>query len=405
MRILRTYVSGLFDAMLEFLFAPRRAVVIAISTSLIIGIVAIGVMKVRGAQSESDAKGLTGKVFFIRSDLNSNTPGSGWKRYVGVMNANGTDSRILVDEFASARYLTWYPKLDRLGVFKVSNERFMAGNYTLRITGQSAINLSVDKIERSIPDDFSTKFFDPAWAYKDGRYTLLPNSRTYSTRITFSPDGKWIAGLVDIMDAESNQTKLRMCVVPTDQSAPESCDLSVEGCPTQSPEWSPDGTKVVFAGAFKDESMTQACNSMELYVANADMKKSYQLTNIVGPKIPEDNHGLVKPGMKPGFSHKSSYPRWSRDGHWIAFMSYGGIYRVRPDGTGLQLVIRDGYYPAWSPDGTMLMYVVLKGSPFATSGSGDRIFVAHADGSDQTEIPLNDQGPGRYKYSDLNWAE
>jgi Tol biopolymer transport system component len=144
---------------------------------------------------------------------------------------------------------------------------------------------------------------------------------------------------------------------------------------------------------------------LELYVADADMKNIHQLTNIVGPKIPEDNHGMIKLGMKPGFMHKSSSPRWSPDGRWIAFMSYGGIYRIHPDGTGLELIIRDGYYPAWSPDGTMLMYVVMAGSPFATSGPSDRIFVAHADGSNPTEIEIDNKGQSRYTYTDLNWAE
>ena len=328
------------------------------------------------------------------------------KRYITVMNANGTDSRILTDEFAFTFNLIWYPKSGGLGALKVTNDHLKAGDYTLNIHGQSAKDVSVDKIARSIPDDFRTKFFDPTWEYKDGHCcVLVPDSRTYSTRITFSPDGNWIAGIVDVMDSTSGKLKGRMCVVPTDGSVPESCNLSVEGCQAQSPVWSPDGTKVVFAGAFKDDSITRACNLLELYIADENMQNAYQLTTIVGPKIPENNYGMVKPGMKPGFMHKSSYPRWSPDGHWIAFMSYGGICRIHPDGTGLQLIIRDGYYPAWSPDGTMLMYVVMAGSPFATSGPSDRIFVADADGSNPTEIPLDDKGSSRYTYTDLNWAE
>jgi Tol biopolymer transport system component len=109
--------------------------------------------------------------------------------------------------------------------------------------------------------------------------------------------------------------------------------------------------------------------------------------------------------MKPGYFHKSTHPQWSPDGRWIAFMSFGGIFRVHPDGTEPQLIIRDGYFPTWSPDGSMLMYVIKTGNPIAITGPSDHIFVAHADGSDPTEIPLDDKCLSRCSYEDLNWAE
>src|SRR5262249_24402271 len=45
----------------------------------------------------------------------------------------------------------------------------------------------------------------------------------------------------------------------------------------------------------------------------------------------------------------------------IAFSIFGDIYTVEPDGSGLRQIVRPGaedgkldWYPAWSPDGTML---------------------------------------------------
>jgi Tol biopolymer transport system component len=179
--------------------------------------------------------------------------------------------------------------------------------------------------------------------------------------------------------------------------------LSVTPHEALSPVWSPNGTKIVFSGCLKENAFPE-CNLTELFIADADMKGVIQLTNISGPKI-DDKVGIVEPGMKMDVWHKSSHPVWSPDGGWIAFMSYGGIYRVHPDGKALQLIIPNGSFPTWSPDGTMLMYVLRAGHQFDPSGPSDRIFVAHADGSDQTEIPLDYQSPGRYTYSDLNWAE
>jgi Tol biopolymer transport system component len=86
-------------------------------------------------------------------------------------------------------------------------------------------------------------------------------------------------------------------------------------------------------------------------------------------------------------------------------MADAGIYRVRPDGSDLRLIIPGGAFPAWSPDGTRLAFV--KGSRDLLSimrgEKADRIFVASVDGSSQTEIPLTVQRKALYR--DLNWAD
>jgi WD40-like Beta Propeller Repeat len=402
----RMRIIGLLKTVQEVFPAPRRSLVIAILTPLLIGSIAIAVMKVRGGQNALDTNQLNGKVFLVRSDWGISPPNTPGGAYIAVMNANGTDSRIVTKEFDRVFQLVWYPQLGSLGLLNLATTtaRFGPGLYTVKVHGQKAADVSVDRIERSIPNDFSTRFFDPKWLYGGGRNILVPDSRSYGTGITFSPDGHLIAGIASFINPEGKAFVRKMCVVPTDGSLPESCNLSVEPCEGQSPVWSPDGTKIVFPGAIKENNST-SCNLFELYIADADVKNAVQLTNIDGPKITEENKWMVKPGMKLDYWHKSSHPKWSPDGHWIAFMSYGGIYRIHPDGTGLQRIIRNGNFPEWSPDGTMLMYVVITGSPFATSGPSDRIFVARADGSNPTEVEIDEKGPSRYTYTDLNWAE
>jgi hypothetical protein len=52
-------------------------------------------------------------------------------------------------------------------------------------------------------------------------------------------------------------------------------------------------------------------------------------------------------------------PRWSPDGQWIAFSNYENLSRIRPDGTGLEVISRStgglGTGLAWSPDGEWLI--------------------------------------------------
>jgi eukaryotic-like serine/threonine-protein kinase len=60
----------------------------------------------------------------------------------------------------------------------------------------------------------------------------------------------------------------------------------------------------------------------------------------------------------------TSLPRWSPDGTWIAFARdrsfAGGIFIVRPDGTGERRLTDSGGWPVWWPDGRRIAYLKLR---------------------------------------------
>src|SRR5439155_24401138 len=79
---------------------------------------------------------------------------------------------------------------------------------------------------------------------------------------------------------------------------------------------------------------------------------------------------------------------WPHDGRSILFTSerdhpdnYTDIYVMRPDGSGVQrLTDAHAYTPAWSPDGSRIVF------------SAPGLFVMRADGSGITSLPVGGVG-------------
>jgi Tol biopolymer transport system component len=120
-------------------------------------------------------------------------------------------------------------------------------------------------------------------------------------------------------------------------------DLSVvdnEFFDSVSADWSPDGSRVAFAAAWRDGHG----RGTALYVANADGSSLRQVT-------------------PAGVGALSA--QWSPDGQLIAFSSKrradAQVWVVHPNGTGLKEITNstDGstsQTPVWSPDGTKLLF-------------------------------------------------
>ncbi|MBN8618963.1 MAG: PD40 domain-containing protein [Anaerolineae bacterium] len=124
------------------------------------------------------------------------------------------------------------------------------------------------------------------------------------------------------------------------------------------PAWSPDGQYLAY--------YTRQAGRIDLHRMSA---------------IGADSHRLAETGAA------GAYPVWSPDGHWIAFSSArqetAGVYRLRPDGTGLtRLTNRMTVALFWSPDGQYILFL-------ADCDSNCDLFLMHADGSNLRRLTRN----------------
>jgi TolB protein len=164
---------------------------------------------------------------------------------------------------------------------------------------------------------------------------------------SFSPDGKSIVFARDDQD---------LYVVNSDGTGMRTLTHLPDEFYAESPVWSPDGTKIAFAGTTFD---AEGNGSTGVWTINAD-------------------------GTDPTRLAPLSYdPAWSPDGTKIAFGKDGDIYTMDADGTDERdLISTDSLGendPTWSPDGTKIAF-----SGFV-NGNQD-IFKIKADGTALTNL-------------------
>ncbi len=177
--------------------------------------------------------------------------------------------------------------------------------------------------------------------------TNYPKDDAYPS---WSPDGSQILfhsnrnGNFDIFVTDANGSNLRQ--------------LTAADVPNLAPEWSPDGSQVSFTQAF-------------------DNRRQIALMNPDGSNVQ-----LITSGENDSRAH----PSWSPDGQQLVFYmvpelsTSSGIYIIDKTGQNLRQVTQDtDFEPSWSPDGQWILF-------HRKSGENRSIYRIRPDGTDLTLV-------------------
>ena len=208
----------------------------------------------------------------------------------------------------------------------------------------------------------------------------LVRSAFDDARPAISPDGKqvlftrWGDGLDKLMLVNIDGSGLRSL---GDGTCGDPCTAA------EQPEWSPDGTRLVFKRAYFDAAGT--FQKIGLLIVSLDHGDVTEATM----------HRAGADGkLKPGDDFEDIEPDWSPDGARIAFARVDhstsadrtAIFTIGTDGKHLQQVTRwdlGASEPNWSPDGSRLAFNV----PARTFEGGEQnIFTIRADGSGMSQL-------------------
>jgi len=320
--------------------------------------------------------GANGEIAFVRTrDGNAE---------IYVIDAGGSRQFNLTNNPAPDSWpLAWSPDGARIA-FRSGRD----GNdeiYVMRADGSNPVNLSnnaaMDMRPAWSPDGTKIAFVSdrdgPGQPYigpfqvyvmnADGSgVTRLTHDAASDVVATWSPDGSKIAFWSSTAEGS------HISVMNADGSGVVALTSDLQG--GGHPVWSPDGSKIAFSNG-------------QLKVMNADGTGATTLTS--------------------GY-----YPQWSPDGSKIAFLRENhtnrapcsqspctlSFYVINPDGSGLVHLEHNLFYgsegedvgPSWSPDGSRVAFV---STP--TSGAGNELFVANADGSGLVNLTQS-SGAGYY---------
>jgi Tol biopolymer transport system component len=303
----------------------------ALSTLLLLSMIAaIGPIESQPAWAGT-FPGVNGKIAFV-SDRDGNNE-------IYVMNADGSEQTRLTDNLGDDSAPSWSSDGTKI-VFVRGVENDPGEIYVMNADGSEQ--------------------------------TRLTNSPGFDSEPSWSPDGSKIAFMSDRDSIPLSVPPAGVEIYVMNADGSEQTRLT-NARYNVSPEWSPDGNKIVFTSVIASTFQGNPIGLFEIFVMNADGSEQTQLTNTAF----------------------NGDPTWSPDGTKIVFKG-DGISIMNADGSE-QTMLTDNQIdysePSWSPDGTRIAFQASLPDnsvvPFNPNRQHTQIFVMNADGSEQTQLTNN----------------
>jgi Tol biopolymer transport system component len=207
----------------------------------------------------------------------------------------------------------------------------------------------------------------------------------------WSPDGKRLAFLSGHVGGAITVSNLFLFVVNSDGTGSRRLARCGDCDTGQNPSWSPDGRRIVFATPNLAIVNVVTGAQQRLGVSGSNPVWSPGGTRIAFGlggglySIKPDGSGLAQLASTPG---EVGHPAWSPDGTRIAFDAPDGMYVVDADGSNLRLLPAGSLasgpsYPSWSPRGTLILF---ESTPRGVGGYTAEVWVVKPDGSGRRRL-------------------
>ena len=144
------------------------------------------------------------------------------------------------------------------------------------------------------------------------------------------------------------------------------------------PDWSPDGGRIAFVAS------------------DPDVERLVTIR-------PDGSDRQPVPGTAGDPNGQLHRPRWAPDGNLIGYTRAADIHVVRPDGSEDRVLVPDADSLAWSPDGRRVAFSREGDLAFANSDGSDIVVVTHTQYAYETTPAFSPDG-SQLVYTSLDWA-